>query len=258
MIFSGEFVNGIDLVDVCLWAFTIFFVILIYYLLREGAREGYPLEEDTTGRSEGAGIFFFPPAKTFNLPNGRGRVDMSFGPADTRNHALRRTAPWPGAPLEPDGDPMAAQVGPGSYAERLDEPDLNWDGSHRIVPYRAYPEYSVSEKDLDPRGLPVLGLDRVAIGKVTDLWVDRAEAIIRYFEVTLDGSAETVLLPVPFANISRSRKRVEVDAIKGEHFAGVPRLRHPDMITRLEEDKVSAYYGAGTLYATPERQEPWI
>ena len=24
----------------------------------------------------------------------------------------------------------------------------------------------------------------------------------------------------------------------------------------LEEEKVSAYYGAGTLYATPDRQEP--
>ncbi|MGA1372932.1 MAG: hypothetical protein ACO3Z6_15180, partial [Pseudomonadales bacterium] len=40
MIFSGEFVNGIDLVDVCLWAFTIFFLWLIYYLQREGMREG--------------------------------------------------------------------------------------------------------------------------------------------------------------------------------------------------------------------------
>ena len=29
MLFRGEFVNGVDLVDVCLWAFTIFFFILI-------------------------------------------------------------------------------------------------------------------------------------------------------------------------------------------------------------------------------------
>ncbi len=258
MIFSGEFVNGIDLVDVCLWAFTIFFVILIYYLLREGAREGYPLEEDTTGRSEGAGIFFFPPAKTFNLPNGRGSVKMSFGPADTRSHALKRTAPWPGAPMEPDGDPMKAEVGPGSYAERLDEPDLNWDGSNRIEPYRLHPEYSVPDGDLDPRGLPVVGLDRMVAGQVTDLWVDRAEAIIRYLEVSLEGSGQTVLLPVPFANLSRSRGRVEVDAIKADQFSDVPRLRNPDQITRREEDRVSAYYGAGTLYATRQRQEPWI
>jgi photosynthetic reaction center H subunit len=129
--------------------------------VREGAREGYPLEEDTTGRSEGAGIFFFPPKKTFNLPNGRGSIEMSYGPADTRAHAMRRTAPWPGAPMEPDGNPMTSAVGPGSYAQRLDEPDLNWDGSNRIVPYRLHPEYTVSGKDLDPRGLSVVGLDRV-------------------------------------------------------------------------------------------------
>jgi photosynthetic reaction center H subunit len=258
MIFRGEFVNGVDLVDVCLWAFTIFFFILIYYLLREGAREGYPLEEDTTGRSEGAGIFFFPPKKTFNLPNGRGSIEMSYGPADTRAHAMRRTAPWPGAPMEPDGNPMTSAVGPGSYAQRLDEPDLNWDGSNRIVPYRLHPEYTVSGKDLDPRGLSVVGLDRVTAGTVTDLWVDRAEAIIRYFEVTLTGTGARVLLPVPFCNISKSRRRIEVDAIKAVHFADVPQLRNPDQITRLEEDMVSAYYGAGTLYATPQRLEPLL
>ena len=56
MIFSGEFVNGIDLVDVCLWAFMIFFVWLIYYLQREGMREGYPLEEDPSGRREAPGL----------------------------------------------------------------------------------------------------------------------------------------------------------------------------------------------------------
>ncbi|MFN7056289.1 photosynthetic reaction center subunit H [Hyphomonas sp.] len=258
MLFSGEFVNGVDLVDVCLWAFTIFFVILIYYLLREGAREGYPLEEDTTGRSEGEGIFFFPPKKTFNLPNGRGTIDMSYGPADTRQHALKRTAPWPGAPMEPDGDPMTAGVGPGSYAERLDEPDLNWDGSVRIEPYRLNPDYTVSKKDLDPRGLPVVGVDGVSAGKVVDLWVDKAEAIIRYFEVELTGSGARVLLPVPFATLSKSKKQVDVWAVKAAHFANVPRTKSPDQVTRLEEDKISGYYGAGTLYATPERVEPLL
>ncbi|OZB13395.1 MAG: hypothetical protein B7X53_16180 [Hyphomonas sp. 34-62-18] len=67
-----------------------------------------------------------------------------------------------------------------------------------------------------------------------------------------------MLLPVPFCNISKSRRRVEVDAVKASHFAAVPRLRNPDQITRLEEDMVSAYYGAGTLYATPQRLEPLL
>ena len=41
-------------------------------------------------------------------------------------------------------------------------------------------------------------------------------------------------------------------------FADVPGLRNADQITMLEEEKISAYYGAGTLYATPERQEPLV
>jgi len=29
-------------------------------------------------------------------------------------------------------------------------------------------------------------------------------------------------------------------------------------VTLLEEEKIMAYFGAGTLYATPERQEPLV
>jgi photosynthetic reaction center H subunit len=260
MIFSGEFVNGIDLVDVCLWAFMLFFVWLIYYLQREGMREGYPLEEEPSGRTEPAAFLFVPPKKTFKLPNGRGTIEMTYGKADTREIAVNRTAPWPGSPFEPSGDPMLDGVGPASYAMRADVPDLNWDGSDRIAPYRLNPEYTVSPKDIDPRGLPVIGADGNRAGVVVDLWVDRAEAIIRYLEVEVIGfkARGTVLLPVPFANISKSRKQVEVTAINTEHFAAVPRTKSPDRITRLEEDIISGYYGGGTLYANPKRQEPWL
>lgn len=258
MIFSGEFVNGVDLVDICLWAFTIFFFWLIYYLQREGMREGYPLEEEPSGRKEAAAFFFVPPKKTFRLPNGRGTIEMDYGPADTRDIALDRTAPWAGAPYAPSGNPMKDGVGPASYAMRLDEPDLTWEGQDRIAPYRLNPDYTVSPKDVDPRGLKVVGLDGKVAGVVKDLWVDRAEAVIRYLEVQLEGSGAHVLLPVPFANVSRTRRRVEVNAVKAEHFADVPRTKSSDRITRLEEDMISGYYGGGTLYATPQRQEPWL
>ncbi len=258
MIFDGQFVPGIDLVDICLWAFTLFFLALVYYLQREGMREGYPLEEDTTGRQEAPGIFFFPPKKTFILPNGRGTIEQSYAPGERRDIAVKRTAPWPGAPMEPSGDPLSDGVGPASYAMRADVPDLTWDGRDRIVPLRLEPEQFVSKKDLDPRGLPVIGLDGAKAGTVVELWVDRAEAIFRYLEVKLDGSGAHVLLPVPFATINKSKKRVEVDAITGAQFAGVPRIRSLDRITRREEDMVSGYYGGGTLYATPARQEPLI
>ena len=59
-----------------------------------------------------------------------------------------------------------------------------------------------------------------------------------------------------FARISRSE--VKVASILAAQFAQVPALRHAEQITLLEEEKVMAYYGGGTLYATPERQEPLL
>jgi photosynthetic reaction center H subunit len=47
-----------------------------------------------------------------------------------------------------------------------------------------------------------------------------------------------------------------VQALLGAQFGNVPRTRSDAQITLLEEEKISAYYGAGTLYATPDRQEP--
>ena len=37
-----------------------------------------------------------------------------------------------------------------------------------------------------------------------------------------------------------------------------PATRNTDKVTLLEEDKITAYYGGGTLYATPDRVEPLL
>jgi photosynthetic reaction center H subunit len=67
-----------------------------------------------------------------------------------------------------------------------------------------------------------------------------------------------VLLPMPFALVNHKRGRVSVDAILASQFADVPVTKSPDQVTKLEEDKISAYFGGGRLYATPSRQEPII
>jgi photosynthetic reaction center H subunit len=53
-------------------------------------------------------------------------------------------------------------------------------------------------------------------------------------------------------------RRIRVKSILSTQFAGVPKLASADRITLLEEDKVCAYYGGGTLYATPDRAEPLL
>ena len=64
------------------------------------------------------------------------------------------------------------------------------------------------------------------------------------------------MLPVTMARLHRSQGYVAVKSIRGAHFADVPRLKNPEQITHLEEDKVCAYYGGGTLYATADRLGP--
>jgi len=102
----------------------------------------------------------------------------------------------------------------------------------------------------------VVGADGVVAGQVSDVWIDLAEPQIRYFEVEVRGGSRRVLLPVGFARIDGENRRINVHAILARQFAAVPAIARDDRITRLEEDRVSAYYGGGTLYAEPSRLGP--
>lgn len=184
-------------------------------------------------------------------------------PSTTRETREIRAVPvaaWPGAPLEPTGNPMLDGVGPASYAMRADVPDLTVDGFPAIVPLRAAAKSFVDPEDSDPRGMAVYGADGIQAGTVSDLWVDRTEPQIRYFEVELSGTDGTkhVLLPSIMAGIDGARREVTVNAILARQFADVPGLASPTQVTKLEEDKITAYFAGGLLYATPARAEPLL
>jgi photosynthetic reaction center H subunit len=248
----------LDFAQVTLYVFWIFFAGLIFYLRREDKREGYPLYSDTGGgRLKQIGIPNPPDPKTYLLRGGATRTVPSTS-NDRPNVALAPTAPWPGAPFAPTGNPFADGVGPGSYAQRQDVPETGLDNLPIIAPLRAAKGMFLDPRDPNPVGMPVIGCDGQVGGTVTEVWVDRAEVLARYLEVEVTKTKKRVLLPVPFALINSPNGRVSVDAIRGDQFAGVPTLAKADQVTKLEEDKVCAYYGAGTLYATPERQEPIV
>jgi photosynthetic reaction center H subunit len=258
---TGNIGGYLDVAQLVLYIFWIFFAGLIYYLHRENKREGYPLESDRSDLSGGRvrilGFPAPPPPKTYRLAHG-GTVTAPDGRRDERPVAAEPVGAFPGAPLEPTGNPMLECVGPGSYAERSDEPDLTYDGHPKIVPLRVEPEYSVARGSPDPRGKPVIGADGAIGGVVCDLWIDRAESVLRYLEVDTDaqGGSRRVLLPATFSVITD--RAVKVEAILGSQFAQVPTLRRADRVTLLEEDRVCAYYGGGTLYATAGRREPLL
>jgi photosynthetic reaction center H subunit len=90
--------------------------------------------------------------------------------------------------------------------------------------------------------------------------VDRSEAIVRFLEAEVEGAGgkRRVLVPINFTLIDKRRGEVNVDALHGRHFAEVPGLRNPEQVTLLEEEKIMGYFGGGTLYADPSRQEPLL
>lgn len=254
--FDGMITSGYDVAELCVDAFTLFFIGLVFYLRREDRREGYPLEVDTADRQENPGVIWFPEPKKFHLPDGR-TVEAPSGKRETRTFAMERLAPWPGAPSAPTGDPMVDGVGPAAYAERDDVPDKTMHGDNKIAPLSKLPDYHVLEGDPNPMGWDVVGADNQVAGKVSDIWIDHSEALIRYLEVTLEGG-KTVMMPMPFVTIRPGAKQVWTRAILAKHFANVPALKTPGTITRREEDAICAYFAGGLLYATPERSEPLI
>jgi photosynthetic reaction center H subunit len=151
---------------------------------------------------------------------------------------------------------MLAGIGPGSWANRADRPDVTYEGVPKVVPLRTVPEFRIAQGDIDPRGLPVVGADGERGGTVVDLWLDTPENLFRYLELELDGSGRHVLLPLNFTRVGRNQ--VKVEAILGRHFADVPGTRQTEVVTMLEEEKIQAYYGGGTLYADPKRGEPLL
>jgi photosynthetic reaction center H subunit len=256
---TGAITGYIDVAQIVLYVFWAFFAGLIYYLQRESKREGFPLESDLpSGETRSSpGLVGMPRPKTFYPAHG----EPVTVPGPRRPEIALKAAPghrWIGAPLEPTGNPMLDGVGPGAYADRADVPDYTLEGEAKIVPLRVAHGYGVADKDPDPRGMQVLGADGEVGGTVTDLWIDKSEMMFRYIELTVPaGNAwRQVLLPLNFARVTDGG--VKVQSILGHQFAQVPGLRHAEQITMLEEEKVMAYYGGGTLYASPDRQEPLV
>jgi photosynthetic reaction center H subunit len=253
---TGAITSYVDVAQLVLYAFWLSFAALIYYLQRESKREGFPLESQ---RPNGqvyttTGLVSMPNPKVYKTADGH----EYFAPSDKKSPQVLKAVPrnrFNGAPLEPTGNPMLDGVGPGAYADRADRPELTFEGHPLIAPLRAAAGFSVSTKDINPIGLPVLGADGQVAGKVVDMWLDKAEMIFRHIEVEVPTSSggRRVLLPINFSRIGRFN--VQVKSILSTQFALVPGLKNPDQITMLEEEKIMAYYGGGTLYATPDRQE---
>jgi photosynthetic reaction center H subunit len=247
--------GSIDVALLVFWAFLLFFVTLIFYLRREDRREGYPLEDEATGRVDTpGGVLSTASPKTFVLPFGHGTVTAPTWSREPVNIAARRIERFAGAPYEPTGNPLVDGIGPAAWANRAKRPDLDMDGHPRIVPLSGAAGFSIAREDSDLSGWPVIGADGAVAGHVSTLWIDKADRLVRYIQLADEGAP--LLAPMFMASVDRRRRRVVIDALNAAQFAGVPRLEATDQITLYEEERVQAYFGGGYLYANASRQEP--
>jgi len=259
---AAYIVGTLDVAELAFLLFFVFFIALVFYLNRESRREGYPLEDEQTGKIH-PGSLFDGDKKVFKLPHGRGTYVPEDNPRDDINIPAVQAFNAAGAPWVPTGDPMIDGLGPAAWANRAKYPDLTFDGRPRIVPIGQSHEIIVSPRDPQLVGWPVVAADGVTVGKVSDIWVDQAEHIIRYLEIETN-SGKKVLAPMMVAAVQTrgffndKPELVEIDAITSAQFDNVPQLETPGIITRYEEDRIQAYFGGGYMYATPERSEAWL
>jgi len=249
-------IGTVDLAQISLYLFWLFFAGLIIYLQRENMREGFPLEDDNAQPASNAGIFPLPEAKTFKLPHGRGEVTVPNGDTDAgREFAMQQVSPSAGSPFEPTGDPLVDGIGPAAWAARRDLPELDGHGHLKLQPMRAAEAVKVTA-GRDARGLPIVSHDGEVVGTVSDMWIDVPEQLVRYLEYDLADGAGKRLVPIQLTRIRSNQ--VKVHSLYAKHFANVPVTAAPDQVTMLEEEKISAYYCGGKLYAAEDRLEPQL
>jgi len=245
-----EFFGDFDLASAAIWGFWIFFAGLIIYLQTENMREGYPLVDDDGSPSSGPGVLPTPKDKTFELRDGRGSVTVPSGQnAERPLLAMAQTSNSAGSPYVPTGDGMADGVGPASWAARRDLPELDAHGHAKIKPMAGLDGFMVSA-GRDPRGLVAMGRDGEVVGRITDMWVDVPENMVRFLTVDLnpEGTGKTRLIPINFCRIKGDH--VFVKNLTENRWDGIPTIKAADQVTLLEEEKIMAYIGGGEMYGT--------
>jgi len=252
----GAVLARFDVAQIAIYVFWGAFFALIWYLRREDHREGYPL----VGEYKEQDIYSVPPLptpKTFIMADGHEVLaPRAEAPETTKAEQM---LPWAGAPFTPTGNPLVDGVGPAAYANRADIPDHAYDdGLPKIVPLRTATGFFLATEDTDPRGFEVFANDGKLVGEISDVWIDRAEYIIRYLEMgrvpSLGGG--TVILPSTFIKIKAKAHEVSCNFLASDQFATVPQLRNPEVITLLEEDRLMGYFAGGQLYGKAGRVEP--
>lgn len=248
----AQIVGRIDLAQITLYLFWVFFAGLIIYIQRENMREGYPLVGEDGEPTPNQGLFPVPEPKTFTMPGGRADIVTPRPGEVEREVALEPMTNATGTAFVPTGDPFEDGVGAAAWCAREDVPEVDAHGHPKIQPMRNLDGFFVAKGFRDPRGLEVISADEKVVGSVAEMWVDVPEQMIRYYEIDL-GEAGTRLVPKDLSNVTRGG--LVIKSLPADRFAGVPTTKSDAEVTKLEEEKISAYYCGGKLFSMG-RSEP--
>ena len=125
---TGAITGYVDVAQVVLYAFFIFFAGLVFWIRREDRREGYPLEAETVGRRKAPDPVLIPKPKAFHLPGGETTYAPQRDTGIETGVPARKLEPWPGAPYAPTDERRPRLLG---APPRRPRPDLGRTEAHR-------------------------------------------------------------------------------------------------------------------------------
>ena len=245
-IMRGAITGYIDVAQIVLYAFWLFFAGLIFYLRQEDRREGYPLESEGRQGFRVATSSSSPRPRPSSSRDGR-KVQVPRIQPDARPINALKTEPWPGAPLTPSAIRWSPhRTRQLRRAGGRDVQDLPGRRSHRAAAGRD--QFRGARGRRDPDRLPRLrrgpgqgGRHQRSLGRSGRI---RSCASTRS---TVAAGGKRVPVPVDFADVNAGRRRVVVKSLLASQFALAPATKNPDKVTLLEEDKIGAFYGGGTV-----------
>ena len=183
----GELTAHMDVAQVVLYAFWVFFAGLVFYLRREDRREGYPLEAEVPGHFKARNSCWIPEPKMFLRADGRQGPcpELQGGRAPDQRAEGRALA---GRAAHPDGRSDARRRRP-RQLRRAPRRALHRPLTATICsPRSASPRTSRSPSEgANPARLRRGRADGVAAGASATCGSTARKSIVRYFEVKLSA-----------------------------------------------------------------------
>ena len=219
---TGAITSYIDVAQLVLYAFWIFFAGLIYYLRARGQARGLSAgiatarpRVDVTGLPADAAAQDLP-ARARRHGHGAERQAL----AAAAEGQARRTA-GPARRWSPTGNPMLDGVGPGAYADRADVPDLTFEGhaEDRAAARGAATSTCRAQGPRSARHARSSAPTARSAAPCATCGSTAPRALFRYLEVEPSPAAtRRVLLPINFARIDAATAS-RCASILGHQFA---------------------------------------